>query len=67
MPIYDEFSKKCHAISKNILLPFGKFLNCLVCVASFKSMSSLSRKKYDGDNILPYPVSDYEVKIRRWK
>ena len=34
---------------------FCKFLSCLVCVQSFKSInsSSLSRKKYDGINFTP--------------
>ena len=55
--IYDDFSKKCHIIFKKILLLYWKFLCYLVCVPRFKSInsSSLSRKKYDGNNFIPTP------------
>ena len=53
MLIYDNFSKKCHAILKKFFLLLWKFLSYLVCLPSFKSInsSSLSRKKYIGDNL----------------
>ena len=41
----------------------------LVCVPTFKSInsSSLSRKKYDGDNFTSTPLSDHKIKILRWE
>ena len=55
MLIYDNFSKKCHVTFKKILLLLWKFLSYLVCAPGFKSInsSSLSTKKYDGDNFTP--------------
>ena len=55
MLVYDDLSKKCQVIFKNFLLLFGSFLSYLVCAPRFKSInsSSLSRKKYDGDNFIP--------------
>ena len=54
MLIYDDFSKKCD-IQK---LLFCFFESYLLCVLSFKSInsSSLSRKKYDGDNFTSIPL-----------
>ena len=51
MLIYDDFIKKCYVVFKKFLLLFWKFLSCLVCVPSFKSInnsSSLSRKNLMG-------------------
>ena len=55
MLIYDDFSEKYHVIFKKFSLLFLNILNYLICLPSFKSInsSSLSRKKYDGDNFTP--------------
>ena len=55
MLLYDDFSKKCRVIFKRFLLLFRTFLSYLVCVPSFKSISSSSlfRKKFDSDNFTP--------------
>ena len=52
MLIYIDFSKKYHVYSKGFYCFFESYL---VRVPSFKSInsSSLSRKKYDGDNFTP--------------
>ena len=52
-----------------VFLKVSKLLGELLCVPSFKSINSsyLSRKKYDGGNFTPSPVSYYEVKIRLWE
>ena len=64
MLIYDDFSKKYHVIFKKFFLLFLNFLSYLVCVPSFMSInsSSLSRKKYDGDNFTPTPRQNTQGK-----
>ena len=59
MLIYDNFSKNFHVIFKNFLMLIRKFLSYLICVPSFKliNSSSLSRKKYDGNNFTPTPCT----------
>ena len=57
MLIYDDI------IFKKLLLLFRKLLSYLVCVSSFKSInsSSLSGKKFDGDDFIPTSLKRLRV------
>ena len=60
MLICDDLKSSCH---------IHFFWSYSVSIPSFKSINSnsLFKKKYDGGNFTPIPVSDYEVKIYRWE
>ena len=67
MLIYDDFSKTSNV--KTFYFFFENFLSYLVCVPGFKSVngSSLSRKKYDGDNFTPILYKRLDGQIHLWE
>ena len=67
MLIYDDFSRTSNA--KTFYFLFESFLSYLVCVPGFKSInsSSLSRKKYDGDNFTPIIYNQLGGQIHLWE